>query len=448
MKATDYKKVEKTTRVEDCPGLFVIVTKTATGKLSRSYAFRIKQNKCCYKFSIGSVTKVKLADAIKIARQLSGKFALGEDVQTEYLKFRKCEQLPSDNTKKSNKPWTVDKLILKWTEFQNERQHWKDKKRSHATTIMAWVKNHLSPSFRFKFADQVTTKDVAKALHKSWLSHTSTPEKLLSVLDNSFDWGIRDGHLTITVNPAKTSYVRELLPSAHARPQAEHFPYLQPERMPEFMFELIKVESVPAKCLAFQILCALRIDNARSAKWNQVNSQTGILKIQRDEMKVDFANSPPHLIPLSKQAEELLLGLPRFLSSEGTWEDSFLFSNYQSSAHNAVTEQSIYKTIRTMNDRREAAGLEGWRDLDTKNRLGLPRIVVPHGLARTAFETWALDPVTFKHREFKDITIDYIMDHQLDNYRGAYKRRPPIGAMREVLQAWADFLFQVDKNKG
>ena len=93
-----------------------------------------------------------------------------------------------------------------------------------------------------------------------------------------------------------------------------------------------------------------------------------------------------------------------------------------------------------MNSRREAENLDGWRDPDTKNRLGSPRIVVPHGLARTSFETWALDHVTFKHSEFNSMVIDYIMDHQLDNYRGAYKRRPPIGAMRQILQQWADFL--------
>ena len=164
-------------------------------------------------------------------------------------------------------------------------------------------------------------------------------------------------------------------------------------------------------------------------------------------MKADFKNNPAHIIPLSNQACEILLSLPRVISSSGSWDDSFIFSNMLSIDHKPITEQAIYKTIKTLNARRESENKEGWRDPDTRNRLGKPRLVVPHGLARTSFETWALDPITFKHPEFNPLVIDFIMDHQLDHYRGAYKRRPPVGAMREVLQCWADFLCSKNTQK-
>lgn len=446
MKAADYKKVEKTTKVEGCHGLYVVVTKSKNGNLSRSYAFRVKSNQKDYKFSIGSVEKVALADAKQIAKQIAGKLALGGNAEIEFSNFRKRNKTgattDNDNTRSGNPIWTVERLVLEWTDFQEKRGVWKNRKKSQAQTIMAWVKNHLSKKFQTKLATEVTTQDIATELKACWLTYTSTPEKLLGSLDSAFDWGIRFGHIKMSNNPANSLYVRELLPAAHARPKSEHFPYLKPERMPEFMKELLAVESIPAKCLAFQILCVLRIDNARSSRWNQYDSNERVLKIQRDEMKANFKNNPAHIIPLSFQANEILLKLPRFLSSNGSWEESFIFSNFSSSQHNPITEQSIYKTIRTLNDRRELEGKDGWRDPDTANRLGVPRIVVPHGLARTAFETWAMDPVTFHHPEFNPLVIDYIMDHQLDRYRGAYKRRPPIGAMREMLQHWANFLYQ------
>lgn len=425
-----------------CPGLFVMVTKSKNGNLSRSYVFRIKAKQKNYKFSIGSVEKVTLTDAKQIAKQLNGKFSLGEDVQAEYYKFRNYSPTPSGKEPDYDKiSWTVERLILEWTEFQENRGVWKNRRKSQAQTILAWVKNHLSEPFRSKLATYVTTQEIADELHSCWLTHTSTPEKLLGALDGAFDWGIRFGHLKLGSNPAKSCYVRELLPGSHVRPKPEHFPYLSPERMPEFMQELMAVESIPAKCLAFQILCALRIDNARSSRWEQFNKEEKILKIQREEMKADFKNNPAHIIPISEQAYEILLSVPRVLSATGSWDDSFIFSNLLSGEHKPITEQSIYKTIKTLNGRREAMELEGWRDPDTRNRVGMPRLVVPHGLARTAFETWAMDPVTFKHPEFSPLVIDFIMDHQLDHYRGDYKRRPPIGAMREVLQCWADFLF-------
>ena len=440
MKAIDYKKVEHSTKVEDCPGLYVLVSKSKTGKLSRSFAFRITVKGEAHKLTLGSVEKVTLADAKQQAKTLSSKITLGYNVKDLFLKFRGYNPTISGIEDHHRTVWTNEKLLLEWTIFQEQRGIWKNKKRSQGKTIMAWAKNHLSEKFLKKLSQNTTTKDIAAELLPCWLTHTSTPEKLLGALDAAFDWAIRFGYLTLPTNPAKSAYVRELLPASHVRPKPEHFPYLQPEKMPEFMAQLLSIESIPAKCLAFQIFCALRIENARNARWNQYDKEEKILKIQRSEMKVEFSNSPAHLIPLSDKAIQILSNLPRFIGKEGNWEDSFIFSNLLSNTHNPITEQSIYKTIRTMSSRREAENLDGWRDPDTKNRLGSPRIVVPHGLARTSFETWALDHVTFKHSEFNSMVIDYIMDHQLDNYRGAYKRRPPIGAMRQILQQWADFL--------
>ena len=441
MKAADYKKVQKSTKVEDCPGLYVLVTKSKNGTLSRSFAFRGKINGKAHKLTLGSVKKVSLSDARQVAKQLSSRLALGEDIQALFFEFKNYAPTPSGTKPDYDKiAWSVERLILEWTEFQESRGIWKNRKKSQAQTISAWVKNHLSENFRSKLAAYVTTQEIAAELYPCWITHTSTPEKLLGVLNESFDWGIRFGHLKLGSNPASSKYVRELLPGSHARPKSEHFPYLQPERMPEFMAELLAVESIPAKCLAFQIFSVLRIDNARSSRWEQYDKNEKVLKIQRDEMKADFKNNPAHIIPLSNQACEILLSLPRVISSSGSWDDSFIFSNLLSSDHKPITEQAIYKTIKTLNGRRELENKEGWRDPDTRNRQGKPRLVVPHGLARTSFETWALDPVTFKHPEFNPLVIDFIMDHQLDHYRGAYKRRPPVGAMREVLQCWADFL--------
>lgn len=179
MKAADYKKVEKSTKVEDCPGLYVLVTKSKNGNLSRSFAFRVKINGKARKLTLGSVKKVSLSDARQVAKQLSSRLALGEDVQALFYEFKNYAPTPSGNKPDYDKiAWSVERLILEWTEFQESRGIWKNRKRSQGQTISAWVKNHLSENFRSKLATYVTTQEIAAELYPCWITHTSTPEIL------------------------------------------------------------------------------------------------------------------------------------------------------------------------------------------------------------------------------------------------------------------------------
>lgn len=431
---SEIKSALKTLRVAQVPGLYVCVSKSSNGNISRSYAIRYSFNGKNYKHSIGTISRVSYELAKKIALEANARLVLGEDP------FPKSEIANSTEKKKTltKSPYTVEKLIIDWVNLEDKRGRWKNCTRSQAETILGWVRNHLSDDFRKQRASKTKPEQVAGELYELWMSCTSTPEKLLGVLSQAFDWGIRHRKVRITSNPADPQTVKEFLPASHKRPKPVHHPYLAPEQMPEFIAQLSRCNSEAAHCLMFQIFTVLRINNARLAQWSHIDLEDNILTIPRDAMKTEFVNSPNHIVPLSNEVIKILQRLPRFFKEN--WElNDYLFASFSSSQHSPVTEQSIYKTIRTLSDARKKEAKEGWHDPSAKNRLGLPRIVVPHGLARTSFETWALDPVTFNHPEYSVVAIDYIMDHQLDKYRGAYKRRPPIGVMRQILEDWSNF---------
>lgn len=425
-----YRNIEKTCKVDDVPNLFVRVTKTANC-FSRSFIYRIKRGGREYMFSIGSLQRVGLPEAKALALEITSRIVLEGDIDKVFKSLKTSRTPKLDTT-----DWTVEQMFVAWVEHESDKGRWKvSRQRTYGESITAMFNNHLSSRLRQTKAQDLETEDVVKEIRKIWTKYTSTPEKLLTALCNAYEWALRRKLINIPFNPADSKIVREHL--SYNRPMSTHHPYLEPELMPEFMSELLSVNTISAKCLAFQILCALRSSNARLATWDQVDLKRKTFTIKREEMKSKFTNNPDHVVPLSDTAIEILTSLPRFMTPDGL--NKYVFASWDSKSRYPVTEQSIYKTIKQLDAQRRKLRSVGWRDRSSINRNGRVRLVVPHGLARTSFETWALDGTTFKHSRYDALVIDYIMDHQLDKYRGAYKRRPPVGDMREVLDDWAKF---------
>ena len=65
---------------------------------------------------------------------------------------------------------------------------------------------------------------------------------------------------------------------------------------------------------------------------------------------------------------------------------------------------------------------------------GGPVLVVPHGVARAAFSTWA------HAKEENSNVIELCMHHSIDRrYKGAYNRAKMLEQKRALLEAWGEF---------
>lgn len=442
----DFSNDTKTRKIPEIPNLYLWCTRKRTGGYSRSYVYRGWCMDKPYTETFGTVDKLTIWEAVDRVNKVNLKIAAGMDLHEEYAKNKvakaKARSAKAEAQAKARQAKlsgvTVMELLNQYVTFLQKRGHWKSQKKPQTEIIGGWINNHFSDEFKRLDLRHLSPEKIAEEFHDLWLSHTSTPEKIIALLSKAYDWALRR-RLVTGVNRADAVAVRELLPHDHMRPKASHHPFLPPELMPEFMADVLKSESTAAKCLAFQIFCALRIENAITAKWSQIDFELKTFTLPRDQMKVKFTNDPPHVVPLSEAAIKVLHSVPRFCDQQGNLVD-YIFASPSTKERNPISERSIYNIIADMSLRRKNAKGEGWIDPTAYDRQGRNRIVVPHGLARTDFESWALDPITFQHEDFAPQTIDFIMDHKIDDYGRAYKRRAPLGAMKQVLDAWAEYL--------
>ena len=443
-------------RVQGIPYLYVSCKERKNEKSGKLYVYRRRLGKRLYTESLGSVFEVDLTSVVARVGQINSMIDAGVDVfelkqdkkkqQSQRLKKAREKEQAHKLAKRRTSGKKVIDLIDAFVTHQDKLGTWKNRRKPQSQIISGWVSNHFSVEFQQLSIDLVTSEVVAKEFQTLWLTHSSTPEKILSLLRRAFDWAMRRKWLSYRPNPADSAAVRDLLPRTHLRPSRQHFPFLPPERLPDFMAELLKSESIGAKCLAFQIFCGLRIDNARTALWSQIDLNEKRFVIPREFMKSNFSNNPPHYVPLSDQCVDLLRTLPRFFDKAGNPIDR-VFVAYGNSEHPFITEASVYKCLRDLHRKRKEIDGIGWVDPHCFNQSTKePRIVVPHGLARTDLESWALDPISFDHDAYPDMAIAFIMDHKIEDYGQAYKRRPPLGQMQKILQDWADYLTSANQN--
>lgn len=65
-----------------------------------------------------------------------------------------------------------------------------------------------------------------------------------------------------------------------------------------------------------------------------------------------------------------------------------------------------------------------------------------HGCARASFNTWAKDGKRFGHPFFPKDVRESCLDHRNESYQCAYDRDQATGEMRDVFEAWGQFLTQ------
>lgn len=138
----------------------------------------------------------------------------------------------------------------------------------------------------------------------------------------------------------------------------------------------------------------------------------------------------PHLVPLSNQAQAILLLLKELKGTTGLVFGSGFGANFG----RPISDRTLKAYIERVSDREERARRVSFRDINELDDDGRPRVAVPHGF-RSDFESWALE------HGFPERIINMCQDHldKTDNYNRAYRRDTQLPARRELLQAWADY---------
>ena len=166
--------------------------------------------------------------------------------------------------------------------------------------------------------------------------------------------------------------------------------------VPDLYRKLIATDAIPELCLAFTILTAVRSQEARGARWGEIDLKAGVWIVPPSRMK----RSREHRVPLSPQVLKLIERLPR--------NGEYLF-----------TVNGNAKPIVAMSLRKAL------------HRHGGDSVTV-HGF-RSAFRDWGGER-TNAPRELLEVALAHAIGNQTES---SYARGDLLEKRRRIMQQWA-----------
>ncbi|GHC45647.1 integrase [Gemmobacter tilapiae] len=359
---------------------------------------------------LGPYPEISLATARDKARDAKAKVEQGVDPIEDRKAARAA--LAAANARTLLFSDAVDKwIIAKMTDRPEKSQR----------AIRSTISRYALPEIGALSVQDITVQDVTRAIQGVWSDKPDTGQKLRSYLEGILSWATVAGHRSGD-NPARwNGNLKELLPapSQVEKGKVGNFPALALADVPAWWAELSKRDSMGAMALRFAALCASRSGEVRGATWDEIDMKAGVWTIPSSRMKMD----KEHRVPLSPAAVALLKMVPKM-------KDQPLV--FPSITGRTMSDMTLSKVMRDMQEREEKAGRPGWID----PRTGRP--AVPHGL-RSSFRDWAAE--TGYDRDMAEIALAHKVGSDVER---AYRRTDLLERRRAMMGAWADFLTGKD----
>ena len=357
-------------------GISLLVRESSTGRLSKSWAQRLRIAGQPFNVGLGSYPLIALAKARERALGNARLVAEGGDPRIP---------VPTIPTFAE----AVDRVI----EIHSEGwKHEKTEKRWRST-----IEAYAMPVLGSKLVSEVTSADVMAILMPIWVSKHETAEKTRERVGVVMKWAVAQGYRND--NPAGPEIIKAL-PKTTQR--AEHFRALP---FSEVGKAINKVRATNAwwatqLSLEFLTLTAARSGEARLATWSEINEKTSTWVIPKVRMKQGFE----HRVPLSLAALAVLEQAREL--SDGT---GFVFP---SPTGKALTDSTMSKLLRD-------------------NNIGC----VPHGM-RSSFRDWAAE-CSDVPREIAEHALAHVEGSASEL---AYRRTDYFEKRRELMEDWSDYV--------
>ncbi|MDQ7776313.1 MAG: tyrosine-type recombinase/integrase [Paracoccus aminovorans] len=189
-------------------------------------------------------------------------------------------------------------LAAKLDAFKNEKhkQQWGNTLKSYALPEMGSMLVH-----------DIAVQDVLRVLQPIWSTKTETATRLRGRIEAVLSWATVAGHRAGD-NPARwAGNLKELLPAPSKVAKEDNHPAVQIADAPRWFAALRKREGMGSRALEFTALTAVRSQEVRGARWNEIDLTAAMWIIPAVRMKMDRE----HRVPLSEAAVGLLKSLPR-----------------------------------------------------------------------------------------------------------------------------------------
>lgn len=272
---------------------------------------------------------------------------------------------------------------------------WKNPK--HGDQFINTLATYAFPAMGATRAPDVTSGDVLAVLQPIWLKKPETAKRVRQRIGTVMKWCIAKGWRRD--NPVDA--VDKGLPKQTAKKQnRKSLPYDQVAAC------LQTVEGTSAGlstklCFEFLVLTCVRSNEAREARWSEIDMKAKVWEIPAERMKMDR----PHRIPLSSRALKVL-------ERAGGLDDDLVFPGTKKGK--PLSDATLLKLIR-----------ENGFDVDV------------HGF-RTSFRTWAQEKTNFP-REVAEAALAHLSGDAVER---AYARSDLFEKRRKMMDAWARYLAQ------
>ncbi len=375
------KATGRSYKLSDQGGLYLYVTPTG----SRSWRFDYRFGGKRYTQTFGQYPEVSIADArlrLKDAREC---LASGKNPQHERLKEKLLKAEVVENT--------FSAMAAEWYESKKalRSKAWRE-------SNDLYLRRNLNPKIGDLPIGEVTGHLILAIIKEiASTSGVKTAERVRQTAGQVFEYAMRQ--LKITFNPAR------VLAGWVEIPPVEHRSPLRQKEIPAFIEAVERYPGLPTTKIAVRLLLLtfVRKSELVQATWDEIELDNAIWTIPKERMKM----KRPHIVPLSRQAIELLQTLkPLSMGSK------FLFPS-----NSSIDKPMSGSTINVMFLKMNYGGS-----------------FTPHGIRSTA-------STILNGQGFGRDAIERQLAHvERDEIRAAYNHADYLPERTRMMQAWADNL--------
>ncbi|HHE6471087.1 TPA: tyrosine-type recombinase/integrase [Providencia rettgeri] len=387
IKIKTVKPLDKPYKLSDSGGLYLIVNRNGSKYWRMKYRFAGKEKM----LSIGVYPQVTLAEARNQRDDAKKLLAQNKDPSEQKQLARLEKHLASEST--------FEAVAREWHKSKADR--WSLRYREE---IIDTFEKDIFPYIGKRPIAEIKPLELLETLRK--MEKRGALEKMRKVRQRCgevFRYAIITGRAEY--NPAPD------LASALTPPKKQHFPFLTTEELPYFLKDLAGYTGSVITKTATKIilLTAVRTQELRFARWQDIDLEKGIWEIPAEVMKM----KRPHVVPLSKQVIELFNSLKPL---SGHYELVFIGRNDH---RKPISKESVNQVI-------ELLGYKG--------RL------TGHGFRHTMS--------TILHEKgFNSAWIETQLAHIDKNaIRGTYNHAQYMEGRREMMQWYADYMDELEGN--
>ena len=381
------KPREKPFKVFDADGLFMVVNPNG----NRWWRMRYRYAGRDQLLSLGIYPDTPLALAREKRDAIRKQLAAGIDPSAE----RKTQKAALVDAKRN----TFEGTARDW--HKAFKPQWSA---HHADRILQRLNDNVFPWIGSKPIGEVSSKDITACLDRCReRGAIDTARRLLQIIKQIYAWAVTQKRAA--ASPAAHIQPRTVLPSIDVKHRAaikdpQQFSVLL-KALDGYQGSFIVKSAVRLLALVF-----VRPGELRCARWEEINFETKEWRIPAERMKM----AEQHIVPLSKQAIEILREVQPLTDADGT---GLVFPSSRNPSR-PISENTLNLVVRACGFSQEQHCSHGFR-----------------GSASTMLNEQGWN---------KDAIERQLAHGPRDKVRAAYNSAEHLPLRRKMMQAWADYI--------